>query len=131
MQPQLDKIDHIHLGSKDREALAEWYYKIFGFTVVDSLQLWADDPFGPLTIGNKANSIHIALFTRTNPSPSQTIAFSTTGRDFLLWITHLRNNEILFRQEDHEISMSLYFSDPAQNPIEITSYDYACLKQNL
>lgn len=33
--------------------------------------------------------------------------------------------------EDHQITWSMYFSDPDGNPFEITSYDHAALEPTL
>jgi len=51
---------------------------------------------------------------------------------FLAWRAHLAS--VLPRApelQDHQISWSMYFSDPDGNPYEITSYDYASLEPSL
>ncbi|WP_414693260.1 hypothetical protein [Pantoea agglomerans] len=45
----------------------------------------------------------------------------------------LRKNKIPFSVSvsDHDVSMSVYFSDLSNNKIEVTSYDYLHAKQIL
>ena len=50
MSPALDGIDHIHVYVSDREQAAAWYERVLGFTIIDKLAFWANDPRGPLTI---------------------------------------------------------------------------------
>jgi len=54
--------------------------------------------------------------------------FNTTASEFLAWRTHLavalgRTIEAV----DHDLAWSIYFTDPDENPFEITSYDYMSL----
>jgi catechol 2,3-dioxygenase-like lactoylglutathione lyase family enzyme len=131
MVPALERVDHIHVFVADRAASEEWYARVMGLGRVTELEFWAPDG-GPLTIGNPSGTIHLALFERPAQKCRSTIALSATGPDFLVWRAHL--SQVLGRAVeavDHEVSWSLYFSDPDGNPYEITSYEYAALAPEL
>ena len=63
--PILNGIDHFHLYVTDKQKALGWYQSVLGFNVVESLNLWNDDK-GPLTIEDQSQTIHLALFTKTN-----------------------------------------------------------------
>ncbi len=131
MAPVLDRIDHVHLYVADREASERWYESVLGFTRIPELAFWSPDG-GPLTVGNPSGTVHIALFERPAEKCRSTVAFGASATEFLAWITHLQ--KVLDRPMqavDHEVSWSLYFSDPDANPFEITSYEYAALASQL
>ena len=50
-------------------------------------------------------------------------AFGTDRRNFLVAQDELTNRGIAFQFQDHEISHSIYFSDPDGHQIEITTYE--------
>ena len=122
MSFEIKKIDHIHLNVKDRSVSEEWYKKVFGFERTESLAFWAEGD-GPLTIQNKSGSVHLALFASAD-SQKTTIAFSVSALDLLLCINHLSSLDIIVKPVDHQVSWSVYFSDPDGNPFEVTTYDY-------
>jgi catechol 2,3-dioxygenase-like lactoylglutathione lyase family enzyme len=102
-----------------------------GFRRVNDLEFWAADG-GPLTIANKSGTIHLALFERPTERCRSTIALAADALQFTAWCAHL--SESLARPidpVDHQLSWSLYFTDPDGNPFEITSYDYAALAPKL
>lgn len=124
MAPNLQDVDHIHVLVANRAAAEEWYARVLGLQRVPALEGWAPDG-GPLTVGNASGTIHIALFERASEKSRSTIALSCSGSEFQAWETHLsaaleRSVEIV----DHDLSWSMYFSDPDGNPYEITSYEY-------
>ena len=127
MPPTLQDIDHIHVLVGDRGAAEKWYAQVLGLQRVVELESWATGG-GPLTIGNAAGTIHLALFERVPEASRSTIALSASGAEFVAWKLHL--SEVLGRQigvEDHQLSWSLYFKDPDGNPYEITSYEYSAI----
>ena len=127
MAPTLERIDHIHVFVADRAVTEEWYAKVFGFSRVAELEFWSLDG-GPLTIGNPCGTIHLAVFERPPEKCRSTIAFSATAAEFLSWRAHLAGIfERSIEAVDHQVSWSLYFSDPDGNPFEITSHEYAAL----
>ena len=128
MAPELERVDHLHVFVVDRPAAEQWYAGVLGLKRVPSLERWAADG-GPLTLGNSADTIHIALFERPAAAKSRaTIALGTSAEGLLAWQRHL--GTVLGKAPeriDHEISWSIYFEDPDGNPYEITTYDYDAL----
>jgi catechol 2,3-dioxygenase-like lactoylglutathione lyase family enzyme len=129
--PPLKGVDHIHVFVSDRAAALVWYRAVLGLRPVAALELWAADG-GPLTIGDADGSVHLALFERPAEKCRSTVALSVSAQGFLAWQRHL---EAVLQQRveavDHQLSWSLYFSDPDGNPFEITSYDVAPLRAAL
>ena len=121
--PPLKGVDHIHVFVSDRAAAVVWYGAVLGMRVVAELESWAAAG-GPLTIGDADGSVHLALFERPAEKCRSTVALSVSAQGFLAWQRHL---EAVLQQcveaVDHQLSWSLYFSDPDGNPYEITSYD--------
>ena len=129
MTPSLDRIDHIHVFVTDREVSEQWYGQVLGLSRISALESWASDG-GPLTIANEAGTVHLALFERPAQPCRSTIAFGVTAREFIAWREHLcAALEAPPNTEDHQLSWSLYFTDPDGNPCEITTYEYAAVEQ--
>ena len=131
MLPKLKGIDHIHVYVADREAAADWYERVLGFKVVETLAFWADNEAGPLTIEDTCGTVHLALFNSDDFIPSTVIAYSTDGQAFLQWKTYLERQNILDRCSDHTAAWSLYFKDLDGNSNEITTYDYDLVAEKL
>jgi catechol-2,3-dioxygenase len=127
--PTIDAFDHIHVYVADLSAAEAWYERVLGFVRTKELEFWAAGG-GPLTIQNESGSVHIALFERGRPKECHsTLALRVSGVQYLRWRVHLQSalpGE--FSEEDHEASVSLYFSDPDANPYEITSYEVSVVK---
>lgn len=122
--PRLTNIDHIHVYVPNRAAAAEWYEKVLGFSVVESLLSWAEDEQGPLTLEDQDGNIHLALFQRETFTPLTSIAFGTDGAQFMEWKHYLESRDLLKRLADHKLAWSMYFYDPYDNMHEITTYEY-------
>ena len=129
-QPLLSGIDHFHLYVTDKQQSLKWYQKILGFQVVESLLSWNEEK-GPLTIEDQSGSVHLALFTRSDQPPSTSIAFKSTGKEFLNWKQHLTTHNIALRIADHQLAWSMYFSDEDSNMHEITTYEHAYVSANI
>ena len=129
MPPKLNGFDHIHIDVLSRKKAAEWYKNILGFSIVESLVLWAEDDDGPLTIKDSSGRIHLALFKcKDNFKPSAAFAFSVDGKEFLKWRDYLKKQNISLRCSNHDIAWSIYFKDLYGNSHEITTYDYDKVK---
>jgi len=132
MPPSIDRIDHIHVLVSDRNRAERWYLEALGLRRVPGLEFWALESGGPLTISNAAGTVHLALFERAPQPCRSTVAMAVGKDDFLAWRAHL--SRILGRPpelQDHQVTWSMYFSDPDGNPFEITSHDYAALEPSL
>ena len=124
MPPELQAFDHIHVMVSDRPAAEAWYARVLGLIRVPELAVWAADG-GPLTLGDASNQIHLALFERPRRNCRSTIALRVSAEAFVEWQAHLEAELGTAPElEDHDLSWSLYFSDPDGNPYEITTYEY-------
>ncbi|ALV92604.1 MULTISPECIES: VOC family protein [Pantoea] len=125
---KITKIDHVHVYVDDIDLAERWYEDVLGFTRDDSLYFWFEQG-GPLVVRNHGASL--SLFLRKNQSPGHTIAFAVEAAAFVDLVATLNAKNIPFTACDHDISMSLYFSDLSDNKIELTSYDYSQAKRVL
>jgi len=111
---------------QDREAAANWYEKVLGFTPIERLKVWATQS-GPLTVSDSEENIFLALFQRDKQSQENraTLAMAVDAEDFLAWEKHLKN-VVNAELEVYDLSLawSVFIKDPDGNPYEITSYDY-------
>ncbi|MGK3127978.1 VOC family protein [Pantoea sp. C8B4] len=124
----ITKIDHIHVYVDDIEKAEHWYQEILGFTRDNSLHFWFEQG-GPLVIRN--NGASLSLFLRKSQHPGHAMAFAVEASAFVELIPILKSKKIAYTVSDHDISMSLYFSDLSGNKIEITSWEYTQAKQIL
>ena len=120
-----EKIDHVHVYVADPLAAEEWYKTVLNFHRVKGLEFWFTEG-GPLIIEN--GGVHLALFksdaSKSSVRTGATVAFSTNAQNYFEWQRQLGEQSLEFKESDHDLSWSLYFSDPDGNPYEITTYDY-------
>ncbi|MEM9732763.1 MAG: VOC family protein [Pseudomonadota bacterium] len=137
---QVLRIDHVHIEVSDREQAADWYGRVLGLKRHNDLTSWADDPMGPLTLQGGDGYPALSLFARSceKPTRDNTIAFRVDANSFLKFLNRLqvlqlqtKTGGLLTRADvvDHALSWSLYFFDPDQNRIEVTTYDYDEVQQ--
>jgi catechol-2,3-dioxygenase len=123
MAPTLLGVDHIHVFVQDRRAAEDWYSRVMGLSRSPGLEFWASDG-GPLTLQDAADMVHIALFERARQANRATVALRTSAAGLHAWRAHLAGfPEIEVTFEDHQVAVSIYFSDPDGNPYEITTYE--------
>ena len=124
---QLEGIDHVALAVRDVERSANWYVDVLGFER-QYQEVWGGIP----TFIGKGNTA-IALFPlrdSDSKSPARSsgirmlhLAFRANRENFLGAQQELKKRGIKFEFQDHEISYSIYFSDPDGHQIEITTYE--------
>lgn len=124
MIPSMRGIDHVHIYVDSWATVEDWYEQVLGFRRAAAFADWAVEG-GPLTLANSDHSVHVALFESATAAATSTIAFAASGEQFLDWLTHFRARGLEFRLADHDLSWSVYFSDPCGNVHEITTYDHA------
>lgn len=129
--PPFEGVDHLHVYVQDRAAAERWYADALGLRRVEALAHWSADG-GPLTLADAGDRVHLALFERA-PQPNRaTIALGTDATGFIAWRQHLaRWLGETPRAVDHDLSWSIYFSDPDGNPYEITSYQHGPIAATL
>ena len=123
---QLEGIDHVALSVRYVEETARWYIDVLGFE--HRLPgMWEGVP----TFVGKGTTA-IALFpSGDNARADETqrgarflhLAFRATRQAFLAAQEDLKRRGITFELVDHEISHSIYFSDPDGHALEITTYE--------
>ena len=123
MIPKLNGIDHIHVYVSDWTTAESWYQRVLGFKRVEKFMVWAVKN-GPLTIEDPSGNVHLALFEHDNPPGDSAIAFGARGEEFINWKNHLGDQGLELRVADHQLMWSLYFKDPDENLLEITTGDY-------
>ena len=138
---RVQRLDHVHILVSDRAAAITWYARVFGLKKVYD-DTAAGDTRGPIMLSSDDGATHLALFERARDKIrlGQTVAFRVDGAGFMSFLARL--TELDLRDpvgtrvtagdiEDHGHSYSVYFCDPDGNPYEITSYDYAFLRDRL
>jgi catechol 2,3-dioxygenase-like lactoylglutathione lyase family enzyme len=120
----LEAIDHVALSVQDVERSAQWYVDVLGF------ERQHDDVWGgnPVFVGKDGAAV--ALFPVRAGGSSKAVgprilhfAFRARHSTFLRAQQELTDRKIRFEFQDHEISHSIYFSDPDGHEIEITTYE--------
>lgn len=125
---KITEIDHIHVYVEDIRQAEHWYHEVLGFSRDNAFHFWFEQG-GPLVIRN--NGASLSLFLRKSQHPGHTMAFSTEAAAFMELIPILKDKKIPFTVSDHNVSVSVYFSDLSDNKIEVTSYEYHHAKQIL
>ncbi len=134
---QLEGIDHVALSVRDVERSAQWYIDVLGF------ERKHQDVWGGIPTFIAKGSTAIALFPINATAESTTLgavasakvasapapirmlhlAFRAGRENFRAAQEELKHRGIKFEFKDHEISHSIYFSDPDGHKLEITTYE--------
>jgi catechol 2,3-dioxygenase-like lactoylglutathione lyase family enzyme len=126
--PALAGIDHVHVFVADRVKAVDWYRRVLGFEPLAEYASWAAGG-GPLTIADASGRVHLALFERPTRPHRGTVALGTDAQEFAAWRERLaRELPEPPTYEDHDLSVSIYFSDPDGNPYEITTCEHEALR---
>src|SRR5437016_3255601 len=132
----LEGIDHVAMSVRDVERSAQWYIDVLGFERRHE-GMWNGVP---VFIGKGTTSLALFPVRDSRASSAEaTAAKSTSGdgggvrmlhlalranwKNFLAAQEELKQRGIRFEFQDHEISHSIYFSDPDGHKLEITTYD--------
>ncbi|EMA63673.1 hypothetical protein C469_02421 [Halorubrum lipolyticum DSM 21995] len=130
-------MDHVELYVTDWDDAASWYERVLGVTPETTFEEWWQTEVGPLML-SVDETTKLALFERESAVRGQEvsphrIAFQTDVDGFLSFIDRLETLELTDRDGDpvtpddvvdHELSYSIYFTDPDGNWLELTTNDY-------
>ncbi|MEM9011445.1 MAG: VOC family protein [Pseudomonadota bacterium] len=132
MRPALD---HVHVWVRDRAAAAAWYARVLHLRPAETFAAWADG--GPLFLQTPAGDPALALFEGESArGADHTVAFRVSAEDFRAFVAALPTLDLRDRTGaavtagsivDHGLAVSLYFTDPEGNRLELTCYDVAAL----
>jgi len=124
---KIEALDHVALSVRDVERSAQWYADVLGFKR-QHVGMWDGVP---IFVGNGGAAI--ALFPARDKGGSTShdraavrtlhFAFRADRENFLRAQDELKKRAIAFDFQNHEISHSIYFSDPDGHKIEITTYE--------
>ena len=145
LQFSIDQIDHIELVVPSRFQAADWYGRVLGLAKVSDYEFWSKDPHGPLMIATPSGDTKIALFRGESKGSKpgtgyHLLAFRANAEKFLLFLNQLNSLKLIDRNgnkvvpesiSDHSLAFSIYFCDPWQNEIEITTYDHEAVRASL
>ena len=129
MEFQADAIDHVEVFVSDIAVAQAWYAKVLGLT---ETRRWQPEP---VMVG--AGGTQLALFQARAAPPRvagvrhaqppyrwHRVAWRTSAAGFAAAQAHLQSLGISFRGPmDHGSALSIYFTDPHDNPLEITTYE--------
>ena len=124
---ELEGIDHVAMSVRDVERAAQWYIDVLGFERRFS-EMWDGIP---VFVGKGTTAIALFPVRSNERSTSATrgevrmlhLAFRANRKNFLAAQDELKQRGVRFEFQDHEISHSIYFSDPDGHKLEITTYD--------
>ena len=134
---ELQGIDHVALAVRDVERSAQWYIDILGFARQHE-GMWNGIPvfvgkddaavaLFPVRDHEKASSAKAAAAGSTSHSRDVArilhFALRADRKNFLAAQEELKRRGIRFDFQDHEVSHSIYFRDPDNHKIEITTYE--------
>jgi catechol 2,3-dioxygenase-like lactoylglutathione lyase family enzyme len=122
----LEQLDHVAIAVRDVERSVEWYRDVLGLE--RRHEVWGSYPAMVC-----AGSSCVALFPidgdESHPAPGPEtdtmlhLAFRADRPGFERAQAELREREIEFEFQDHDIAHSIYFRDPDGHELEITTYD--------
>ena len=119
----LEGIDHVAISVRDVQKAAQWYIDVLGFKPLHQGR-WKGVP---VFIGQGTTAL--ALFPAKSDEPARGgirmlhLAMRANRKNFVGAQEELKQRGIKFEFEDHEISHSIYFSDPDGHHLEITTYE--------
>lgn len=125
------KLDHVEIFVPDRETAAGWYGRVLGFEILEEFRGWAV-PDGPLILSNDDGDTKLALFVGTAQGSGavrglRRVAFRADAAGFVRFLQSSGRwrDQALASEDvvDHERAVSVYFTDPWGNLLEVTCYE--------
>ncbi|MFB5661337.1 VOC family protein [Alteribacillus sp. HJP-4] len=119
----VNHIDHAAIRVQDLEHSATWYQKVLSFQRVQNAQI------GSIPVILKAGNTMINLFPAAtdvypfhddNENAVMHLAFNVEDEKFDRMKHKFQNMDIKYEVIDRGVCLSLYFSDPDHNKLELT-----------
>lgn len=138
-------VDHVELFVSDWDDARAWYERVLGYTPDGAFERWWRTDEGPLVLSADGAATKLALFEReratrgASVSPHQ-VAFRTDADGFLAFRDRLETLGLTDRDGDpvtpddvvdHELSYSVYFTDPDGNWLELTTNRHEAVSRRL
>jgi catechol 2,3-dioxygenase-like lactoylglutathione lyase family enzyme len=117
MRFRVEGLDHVAVAVGDQAASEAFYRDVLG------LQREHADAWGDMPVAVMGGGSGMALFPSRGESGVRHVAFRVDGANFALAQEELRERGIEFEYADHDVSRSIYFSDPDGLQLELTTYD--------
>lgn len=128
----VEGVDHVHITVRDRDEAAAWYHRILGLISPPEYSARASDPRGPKMLTTPDGTRCLALYAGESGSGMRaTICFRISAAGFASFLDRLdeldlddRRGGKLRRESvvDHGDALSVYFTDPDRNSIELTTH---------
>jgi catechol 2,3-dioxygenase-like lactoylglutathione lyase family enzyme len=133
----VQQIDHVELFVPDRYEAARWYEHVLGLRILPDCEHWAVEG-GPLMISSDGGNTKLALFEGEPAASAPTaafrrVAFRVTAEGFAEFLRRLPELGLLDSKRqavtqksvvDHRQAYSIYFCDPYEHLLEVTTYDH-------
>lgn len=122
--PHLTKLDHFAIAVKDLPTSVSWYKRVLQLKELSNPG-WGAEPVFLLAENNSG----VAIFSKSTGSPLEPgaglphFAFAANRENYQLFKAHLDSENVQWEEKDHLISHSIYFRDPDDYKIEITTYE--------
>jgi len=142
---QVDGVDHGELFVRDWDEAAAWYERVLGLTPESAYEEWWTSDDGPLVLSTGDGATMLALFERETATGGESVsphrvAFRTDADGFLALLDRLERLDLTDRDGtqvtpsdavDHDLSYSVYFTDPDGNRLEVTTPDRDAVAESL
>jgi catechol 2,3-dioxygenase-like lactoylglutathione lyase family enzyme len=118
MRFHVEGLDHVAVAVGDQARSEAFYRDVLGLRR-EHAEAWGDMPVAVMRGGSG-----MALFPQGDGDPGfRHVAFRVDGPNFTLAQQELREAGIDFEFADHDVSQSIYFTDPDGLRLELTTYD--------
>ena|SRR5580765_5324683 len=124
---EVQGLDHVAIAVSDLQKSAQWYHHVLG------LERRYQKAWGEYPVMMCAGNSGVALFPakanaqqeleREAEPATRHIAFKVDAVNYAAAKIALRSRGIVFQEQDHQVSHSIYFADPDGHRLEITTYD--------